>query len=284
MKRLPYIVLMLMLLHSCKGEYGDYASYEAPSLGGVEASVGSSSVRLTCNLASSRAGECGFYFGVDSLKMKKYSSSLASDLSFSSLIEGLEASTRYYYRAFAGNGRYEEVSDIQELSTLGNGDVTAALIIPDAAFREYLLATFDKDGNGVLSASECAAVQSIRLETDKVESLEGIASFPNLTELVCTGDDYSNGGSLASVDLSGNPALRYLDVSYNCLTELDLSANTALEELYCQGNSIVSLNLLQNNALSILRCSPMSSLKEIYLIKGHSYDKTLPSETTVYYR
>ena len=126
---------------------------------------------------------------------------------------------------------------------------------PDAIFREYVKSSFDKDGDGVLSAEEIAAVTSIILsedglhgETIVVSDLKGIEYFTNLKELNC------NESNLTKIDLSKNKKLEYLSCESNDLTTLDLSSNTALINLYCKCNNITELDLTNNTELEILSC------------------------------
>ncbi|MBQ6945222.1 MAG: hypothetical protein IJN43_12975 [Ruminococcus sp.] len=150
---------------------------------------------------------------------------------------------------------------------------------PDKNFREYVKSSFDKDGDGVLSAEEIAAVTKIGLRGDgvynsktiDVSDLSGIEYFTSLKLLHCEGNnlaslDLSNNTaleelkfyktSLTTLDLSNNTALKILRCNENKnLTTLDLSNNTALTELYCYNNQFTSLDLSNNTALTILNCT-----------------------------
>ena len=78
---------------------------------------------------------------------------------------------------------------------------------PDAGFRAYVKAEFDKNSDGKLSAAECKAVGGIYVENEGITSLKGVEYFPNLQELYCYGN------SIASIDISGSPniVLAYTD-------------------------------------------------------------------------
>jgi len=89
---------------------------------------------------------------------------------------------------------------------------------------------------------------------------------------------------LASLDVSELSALQTLDCSDNVLTALDLSRNAALVSLVCYGNKIVRLDLTANTALTTVLCSPMETLEEVRLIRGHGYaDTRFPDDTQIYY-
>ena len=126
---------------------------------------------------------------------------------------------------------------------------------PDSVFRAYVQENFDTDRNGSLSEAECEAVRSIDVSGEDgsptpspLSDLSGIEYFPNLDSLFCrwTG--------LTSLDVSGNPALRYLDCDNTGLTSLDVSQNPALEYLDCGATGIMSLDVSQNPALKSLWC------------------------------
>ncbi len=193
--------------------------------------------------------------------------------------------------------------------------VIDAAHFPDAKFRAFV-ADFDTDGSGALSASERAAVTEIDCQDMRISSLTGVEYFPNLEILMCGYNDltsldlsantkllrldceendltaldlsmlpdlkilYANGNlglseldlsanpaledltvsfcDLSELDLSANPALYYLDCVDNRLSELDLSANPALEELYCDQNELTALNLSGNPVLRVVQCQENS--------------------------
>ena len=75
--------------------------------------------------------------------------------------------------------------------------------------------------------------------------------------------------NLATIQLIGTLALKYLNCSNNQLTELDLSQNEFLESLYCQGNKISSLDLSQNQSLAFLHCH-QNQLEDLNLKNGQN--------------
>ena len=137
-----------------------------------------------------------------------------------------------------------------------------AIPIADANFKAYLVANFDTDGDGEISAAEAKQVTTIDVNTDNIYSLDGIEYFTNLTQLACKGtsewDSNSNSyigiGKLTEINLSKNTLLFFLDCGYNQLTQLDLSNNTQLNFLNSQNNPLTNLNLSNNTELSTLCC------------------------------
>lgn len=144
------------------------------------------------------------------------------------------------------------------------------LAFADMAFADYVFTNFDTDGDGELSQAEREAVSTISVSAESVVSLEGIAYFPNLSELYCYGRrvrDASTGeyvitGRLTSLDVSHNPALTVLEISCNQLTALDVTENPNLSNLSCSYNALTALDVSQNTDLSSLYCygNQLSSL------------------------
>ena len=127
------------------------------------------------------------------------------------------------------------------------------ILIPDAKFREYCLANFDTDGDGVISREEAELVTKIDIKTDKILSLAGIEYFTNLETLII-GTKTLQQGKLTALNLKKNVNLTFLKCEYNPLTELDLSGNPNLQELYCHYNNLTALDLSHNPKLTILSC------------------------------
>ena len=123
---------------------------------------------------------------------------------------------------------------------------------PDAVFRNYVSSHCDTDGNGVLSAEEIAAVQTIDLAKQEISNLKGVEFFTSLIALDCSEN------RLLTLDVSKNMALETLNCSLNKLTTLDMSANTALTSLKCSANSLITLDVSANTALTSLNCSSNS--------------------------
>ena len=135
------------------------------------------------------------------------------------------------------------------------------VIIPDQAFKAWLVSRFDVDLDGEISFSEAADIHEIDFWSNSlgVTSLRGIEHMPELEVLRCPGEwvgtvvlnkehyylskhyhwDECVGpvGTLRQVDVSRNPKLRVLDLSNNSgigetgAGTLDLSRNPLLEEL-----------------------------------------------------
>ena len=135
------------------------------------------------------------------------------------------------------------------------------VIIPDQAFKAWLVSRFDVDLDGEISYMEAADIHEIDFWSNQlgVTSLRGIEHMPELEVLRCPGEWVSTVvlnkehyylskhyhwdecvgpvGTLRQVDVSKNPKLRVLDMSNNSgigetgSGTLDLSHNPLLAEL-----------------------------------------------------
>lgn len=81
----------------------------------------------------------------------------------------------------------------------------------DPRFEAYILANFDKDGDGSISQSEANEITEIDCSGLGITSITEIKNLPNLISLNC---------------------------SNNQISELDVSKNTALQTLSCYGNDL----------------------------------------------
>ncbi len=144
-----------------------------------------------------------------------------------------------------------------EIVTVKAGTV----IIPDQAFKAWLLGRYDNDRDGEISMSEAEEINEIDVWSDElnITSLKGIEFMPNLEILRCRGnwigttvlarDNYYLSkhyhwnecvgpiGTLKYIDVSHNPQLKVLDIGNNSAIgetgsgTIDLSNNPLLEEL-----------------------------------------------------
>lgn len=131
---------------------------------------------------------------------------------------------------------------------------------PDSNFREYLtLSSFDKDKDGILSEQEIKNVTSIKCSKSrsdqggqswgKIESLEGIEYFTEITTLIC------DGNGLTTLDVSQNKELVYFSCSNNRLESLIIGDKTQLARIYCDENQLEELDLTGVPGLCQLNCS-----------------------------
>lgn len=150
---------------------------------------------------------------------------------------------------------------------------------PDKAFRTKIgSATYDRDGNGKLDASEIARIHQLDLNgswPNYIADLTGIAFFPDIDSLSVRGN------KLTTIDLSHNTKIRKLYVDNNQLTSVDLTPLSSLVEfsaadnklttfkavptlkrLMLDRNALTSLDLTENTVLDSISCrvNKLSSL------------------------
>lgn len=123
---------------------------------------------------------------------------------------------------------------------------------PDAALRAWLLDENNLGGgagaDGLLTGTELSAVTDLRLAGLGIADLSGIQHFTALESLTVKDN------ALTSLDMSGNPRLRFLHCANNALTSLNVTGCPQLVELNCEHNRLETLDLSGNPALVQLYC------------------------------
>lgn len=149
--------------------------------------------------------------------------------------------------------------------------------IPDTAFKNFLLTAnysngyakdqygnsipVDTNNDGIIQQSEANNVVKLSDlyygNRSYIQSIEGIKSFTNLTEL------YLFGTSVSAVDLSNMTSLIALSVTTNPqLASLNISGCTSLVTMTSENNNIMNYNL-QSNSLKTLYISNLNSTQPI---------------------
>lgn len=121
--------------------------------------------------------------------------------------------------------------------------------IPDPAFEEYLLETYDLNADGRFSYYEAERILRIDCSGRGIASLSGIEHFIQLRELYCSDNQIEN------LDLGENIELQVVDCARNNLITLDIEALLALHTLDCSENELSRLEPVRTPALSDLNCS-----------------------------
>ena len=101
---------------------------------------------------------------------------------------------------------------------------------PDRSFRALVSRTADRDGDGLLSPEETAAVTELSCAGEGILSLEGLECFSGLQVLDCSDNE------LADLDLTGLSELGSLRCSGNALTFLDVKPCPKLCEAVYYGS------------------------------------------------
>ena len=171
----------------------------------------------------------------------------------------------------ANRSKFGKISNIDANATYSQK--TGNIPVEDANFKAYLVDKFDNNSDGEISFEEAHNIYMISIDTDNIESVQGIEYMDKLISMQCTSISHGgllrkidvtnnksltrlvcSGNELANIDVSQNSALTYLDCGSNLISRLDVSENAALENLYCGGNWITSLDVSKNLDLRLLSC------------------------------
>ena len=147
-------------------------------------------------------------------------------------------------RIASTNGKFQKDIPVQQSG--------CPITIPDEVFKAYMVANFDKNGDGEIVVNEAEAVERIDITTDDIVSLGGIEYCIHLKNLICVGTDGSNpygSGKLAYLDVTHCPELEEIVVYQNELKELDVTHCPKLAYLHPARNLLTSLDLTQNPKL-----------------------------------
>lgn len=176
------------------------------------------------------------------------------------------------------------------LLLLSGGMALAQTInIPDANFKIRLLYAdttnsiavnafgssikIDTNNDNEIQVSEALQVYKLHVESSSINSLQGISSFTNLTELTC----YNN--NLSTLNVTALTQLTKFNCATNHLTTLDCSGLSNLVEFNCAANSITSLQVgnltnlrifyCQTNLMTQIDVSNLVGLEQFYISYNH---------------
>lgn len=132
------------------------------------------------------------------------------------------------------------------------------IVFPDGGFRDYCLANFDADGNGIIQYKEIKNVREIDLGgifdvSSWIESLEGIEYFTALEQLtIGMLNSTKNVSNIKSLDLSKNIYLTELSIYSYQLTSIELGTSKNLKSLSISSPKLTSIDLSDKvNLLSL---------------------------------
>lgn len=270
MKRFPFIFLLVFstFQFSCSKSpsAGDFAP---PQLGDVRVVSGTChSLEFQSLIRFYQAEEnylqqmeYGFYLLPDSTSAVplKIPASREGNM-LSAKIDGLSSGVEYLCTPFVSAGGYEARGIETRVATVDP--------FKDKAFKEVVLANFDKDKDGGISRQEALQVTKMEVITAEITDLAGVELFLNLQELICRGpynEEFSRemDGTLVNLDISANVNLVYLHCGYNKLQKLDVSNNTKLHTLHCHNTMIDSLDLGNNPSIVILEARDCPYLVDV---------------------
>ena len=181
-------------------------------------------------------------------------------------ITGLVTGETYYFRPYAINGKgtvYGEERSLRIPVVLGDAALQACLISAWDSDSDGMLSV--EEAAAVTNIDICSD------EVASLDGLSQFANLTTLRCAGTSGSGRGGSGSLSSADLSGNPKLTSLDLSCNKLTSivfgsslesLNLSANPIQSLTLTGDNALRSLDL-SNTAIASLDYDSLGSLEEI---------------------
>ena len=121
------------------------------------------------------------------------------------------------------------------------------IVFPDEAFKNFCLANFDADDNGIIQYKEIKNVRDINIRSAKdypIKTFEGIEYFTSLTTF-----HYNSTSSLGAhitiehFDVSHNSSLRTLTINNATIPDQDFEKNTVLTSIRLEKVDIDAINL-----------------------------------------
>ncbi|CAM2006841.1 hypothetical protein [Acanthopleuribacter pedis] len=160
----------------------------------------------------------------------------------------------------ANPGRFSVLqADEDQVIVADQGDPTQTTVmtfsattpptIPDATLRAALIARFDSDQNQVLDASERAAVTELDIQGLGIQSLAGIALFPNLSRLNAKDNMITDLTPLLRHPNLGDAAEHEVDVRENPLSWHHCRVMISLEERFSASGAGLELYLVKATGL-----------------------------------
>jgi hypothetical protein len=302
MKRAIIIFITILggILAGCEPEVKEPA---VPEIGEIRAeSLSSTSVRLTAELTGGEnAKSLGFKLNGDS----EHAATIDGEMMVATLRE-LKPSTSYEVWAFASNGMNMVRSESFTFTTEDQ--------FPDPAFREYVLSTFDSDGDGFISEDEADAVQSLNPPEEtrrKLQNVKGLGIFRNIQDLRLCGywdwtialkaidlstmrrltSLYLTWGMLESLDIPQCMTdISVLNFDYNFVTELDLKGIVSADYIQCTHNKLTSIDFrnlervgelhVDGNRLKVMDLSRLKSIGWLICRDNPALEKVILSRKT----
>lgn len=294
-----FITFIGLLLAGCEP---DVKVAAVPAIGSVQVeSISSSSVRLTAGLTD---GESAKSLGFRLNGRSEHTATLEGG-SMKATIEGLKPGTSYEVWAFASNGVNTVRSESLTFTTEDQ--------FPDKAFREYVLSSFDKDGDGFISETEADAVQSMNPPEEtrrNLQNVKGLELFHNIQDLGLCGYwdwtialmeiDLSQMRRLTSVNLTwgmletleipqGMTVISTLALDYNFVTELDLRNIVSADYIQCAHNRLERINFrnlervgelhVDGNLLKVMDLSRLKSIGWLICRDNPSLERVILSRS-----
>lgn len=145
--------------------------------------------------------------------------------------------------------KMESMAPIKVVMSNG-GDV---ITFSDTQIKAYCVSNFDTNNDREISWTEANAITKLHLTSNNFanrSSFEDVKYFRNLKHLVL---GWGSSDPKLPLDLSKNPHLEVLQCTY-ALASLNITKNKKLQYLDCGGSNLTSLDLSNNTELTVLKC------------------------------
>jgi Leucine-rich repeat (LRR) protein len=161
-------------------------------------------------------------------------------------VTGLTNETTYTFvvKSSYNIGGGQTTEYIQDPSAMAQAMPTALVTITDANFREYVQGLVGQGNPITKDAVKDIAV--LTMNGKGISDLTGIEHFTALTHLACSDNN------IASLDLTKNKNLVWLQATFNNMTTLNVSGLTNLEYVQVCDNALTSVNVSGCTALTSL--------------------------------
>lgn len=158
--------------------------------------------------------------------------------------------------------------------------------VPDNNLEKYLIEIgLDDIEDGYITNSQAASLSSIAIEatdnyeqggsvdfwnfeerfTNRISNLAGVEAFPNLSQILLTGQN------LDSINISMNSSLKTFNANFNTFKTLNTDNNPDLELLSIDSNEVPPILNFSNNSKLKSLSTPMCSI-EGFIGEGGYYD------------
>jgi len=258
------ILLPTIMFAGCQGT-SEPEPQKQPEIISLSASeISASSATLTAVASTDLKGtDCVFKLTDPNGTAKEYSATVSGNTMVST-VKGLNAGTKYKYKAAIDNLIGTIIYSKEYDFTTETRPPKEHIIINDPFLKRWLVARFDTDGDSELSYEEAKTVNRIEINADSLHTVNNLENFPNLEHLLVGGtckETYGT-GNLTEIDVTQNPLLRSLGLEGNKISKIDLSNNARLDYLSLSRNPIeeVSITHLQYLTLSGLSYTNIKTL------------------------
>lgn len=229
---------------------------------------------------STLVAACGFYVTQNGTTQSIRVEAGLSGNSFAAMAGGLRPDTGYEFEAFVENGRGLSVkSGRQPFVTLPpDSDLPSYSM----TFETFILREFDTDKDGTLSEQEALAVRKMTVPTDSIASAPGLGRFRNLDTLIIRPHRMTLKSLLKELDLTGNPAMRYLNAVRNDMLSIQFPKQSELHHANIGFNNYTTLDLSTLLKTEYVNLTGCHRLQTVYLGKDQQIELTgLPSSATI---